>query len=55
VTLTETDVKNIRELSNRDDVLDVMAKSLCPSIFGHENIKKALVLQLVRPYAYCIA
>lgn len=27
--------------------MDVIARSLCPSIFGHDFIKKALVLQLL--------
>ena len=47
VTLTGNDVGNIREVSKRPNVLDIMAQSLCPSIFGHSYIKKALVLQLL--------
>jgi DNA replication licensing factor MCM3 len=35
------------ELAQRKDVLDVMARALCPSIFGHDFIKKALILQLL--------
>lgn len=36
-----------RELSQRPNVLEIMARSLCPSIFGHALIKKALILQLL--------
>ena len=45
--MTPTDIKNIREIAERDDVLDLLAKSLAPSIYGHDHIKKALVLQLL--------
>eukprot|EP01035_Chromulina_nebulosa_P017748 gene17748-23347_t len=47
VKLTGKDVENIRDISTRNDLLDLMAGSFCPSIFGHEYIKKALVLQLL--------
>ncbi|CAM9436766.1 unnamed protein product, partial [Ectocarpus fasciculatus] len=47
VHLTGTDVANIRKVSSVPNVMDVIARSLCPSIFGHDFIKKALVLQLL--------
>ena len=47
VQLTGEDVRTIRELSGQDGVLRLLAKSLCPSIFGHEFIKRALILQLL--------
>jgi DNA replication licensing factor MCM3 len=37
----------LSELSQRPDVLECMSKALCPSIFGHNFIKKALILQLL--------
>ncbi|CAM9104625.1 unnamed protein product [Discosporangium mesarthrocarpum] len=47
VQMTPTDIKNIREIALREDVLKLLAKSLAPSIYGHDHIKKALVLQLL--------
>lgn len=41
------DVKQIRQLATRDDILSVLGRSFCPSIHGHHIIKKALVLQLL--------
>ena len=41
------DVKNIRELGAEQDVLEQLAASLAPSIFGHDDIKRALVLLLL--------
>lgn len=41
------DLKHIRELSTSSDILDVLGRSLAPSIHGHDMIKKALVLQLL--------
>lgn len=41
------DVSQIKNLAKRRDCFDVLANSIAPSIFGHEYIKKALLLQLL--------
>mmetsp|Transcript_20136 Transcript_20136/g.19440 ORF Transcript_20136/g.19440 Transcript_20136/m.19440 type:complete len:838 (+) Transcript_20136:160-2673(+) len=47
VRLTGIDIGHIKEIASRPNVLECMADSLCPSIFGHAFIKKALILQLL--------
>lgn len=41
------DIRNIRALAERPDILSVLGRSICPSIHGHSVIKKALALQLL--------
>jgi DNA replication licensing factor MCM3 len=43
----EEDVENISSLSARPWALDLLANSLAPSIYGHHQIKKGLVLMLM--------
>ncbi|KAK9821947.1 hypothetical protein WJX81_000309 [Elliptochloris bilobata] len=45
--LTAADVRNIEALAAQPDVLEVLARSLAPSIYGHHTIKLGLVLQLL--------
>lgn len=40
------DKRNIQKLSRQLDVLDIVANSIVPSIYGHKDIKKAITLQL---------
>ncbi|KAL7430988.1 hypothetical protein ACHAXM_002464 [Skeletonema potamos] len=47
LVFTMRDVRTIRQLSQRKDILDVLGRSVCPSIHGHSVIKKALALQLL--------
>ncbi len=41
------DLKNIKSLAKRGDILNILGRSLAPSIHGHAEIKKALALQLL--------
>ncbi|KAJ3416784.1 MCM DNA helicase complex subunit [Chytridiales sp. JEL 0842] len=45
--LEETDVSNIKKIGKRRDVFDLLSSSLAPSIFGHDMIKKAILLVLL--------
>lgn len=47
LNLSIDDLKNIQDLSTSSNILDVLGRSLAPSIHGHEIIKKALILQLL--------
>ena len=44
---TGEDLKRIRELSKQRNVFDVLANSIAPGIYGHQDIKRALVSQLL--------
>ncbi len=41
------DLKNIKSLAKRSDIMNILGRSLAPSIHGHAEIKKALALQLL--------
>lgn len=45
-SFTEIDYDNIVDLASEEDVIDQLASSLAPSIYGYSWIKKALVLLL---------
>ena len=44
---TGEDLRKIKELAKKKDVFDILSNSIAPGIYGHQNIKKALVLQLL--------
>lgn len=49
MTLTDDDVKACKKLSRtrRFDIFERLAQSLAPSIYGHENVKRALLCLLL--------
>ena len=46
-TVTDTDVRNINKMSKRKNIFELLAQSLAPSIYGHDYIKKAILLMLL--------
>jgi len=47
IKLTSTDIRNIKDLSKQSDILDLLTRSFAPGIYGHNSIKKGLILQLL--------
>ncbi|EAR92593.1 DNA replication licensing factor MCM4 (macronuclear) [Tetrahymena thermophila SB210] len=47
VQLTTEDLQYIKKISKRKDLVDIFVNSIAPSIYGHQQIKKALLLQLL--------
>lgn len=45
--LTDTDVRNINKTSKKKNIFDLLSQSLAPSIYGHDHIKKAILLLLL--------
>ena len=41
------DVKVIKKMAKKKNLFDIISRSIAPSIYGHNFIKKALVLMLV--------
>ena len=46
-TITDTDIRNINKLSKSKRVFDLLSQSLAPSIYGHDYIKRAILLMLL--------
>lgn len=45
--ITDVDIKNITQLAKKKNAFDILSQSLAPSIWGHEYIKKAVLLMLL--------
>jgi DNA replication licensing factor MCM3 len=41
------DIKKVRRMSRHKDIFELLARSLAPSIFGHEEVKKAILCLLL--------
>lgn len=46
-TITDTDIRNINKVSKKKNVFELLAHSLAPSIYGHDYVKKALLMMLL--------
>lgn len=46
-SLSEQDLKNIKKLAKDKDVFNILGESVAPSIEGHLNVKKSILLQLL--------
>lgn len=45
--LSDNDIRDINKLSMREDIFETLSQSLAPSIYGHDHIKKAVLLMLM--------
>lgn len=45
--MSEQDLKNIKKLAKDKDVFNILGESIAPSIEGHLNVKKSILLQLL--------
>ena len=46
IEINDEEEKQIRQLAKNPKVYDMLVRSIAPSIYGHEKVKEALVLQL---------
>ena len=46
-TITDTDIRNINKVAKKKNLFQLLSQSLAPSIYGHEFIKKAVLLMLL--------
>ncbi|EGU81218.1 minichromosome maintenance protein 3 [Fusarium oxysporum f. sp. raphani 54005] len=46
-TITDTDIRNINKVAKKKNLLELLSQSLAPSIYGHDYVKKAILLMLL--------
>ncbi|KAI5921672.1 MCM2/3/5 family-domain-containing protein [Camillea tinctor] len=46
-TITDTDIRNINKIAKKKNLFQLLSQSLAPSIYGHDYIKKAILLMLL--------
>ena len=44
--ITEDDVKDIKELSKKDNIFELLVNTLAPEVYGHDLIKQGILLSL---------
>ncbi|EMR08884.1 hypothetical protein PNEG_02668 [Pneumocystis murina B123] len=47
IDITDTDIRNINKLSKKKNIFELLSRSLAPSIFEYDYIKKAVLLLLL--------
>ncbi|EFX03920.1 DNA replication licensing factor mcm3 [Grosmannia clavigera kw1407] len=47
VDITDTDLRNINKVAKKKNLFELLSQSLAPSIYGHDHIKKAVLLMLL--------
>lgn len=52
--ITPKELTSIKQIADRGDLLELAAKSVAPSIFGHNYVKKAILLQLLGGTEKCL-
>lgn len=45
--ITDTDLRNINKIAKKRGLFELLSQSLAPSIYGHDHIKKAILLMLL--------
>ena len=43
-SMSEQDIKSIRKLAKDKDIFNILGESIAPSIEGHLNVKKSILL-----------